>query len=140
MAGIGRYGPWLRHGETYTAIPEDDDVLTVGINRAVMLIAEKDVRESRARGPKRVLHELGPHPADGAPVWLKTGHYGPFVGHRRRYASLPKRNRAGGPEPGAGARSPGPAETMRREGGMRDGAGARALAPAKAAPRSRGST
>ena len=90
LAGIGRYGPWLRHGETYTAIPEDDDVLTAGINRAVMLIAEKDVRESRARGPKRVLHKLGPHPADGAPVWLKTGHYGPFVGHRRRYASLPK--------------------------------------------------
>ena len=26
----------------------------------------------------------------GAPVWLKTGHYGPFVAHRRRYASLPK--------------------------------------------------
>ena len=90
LAGIGRYGPWLRHGETYRAIPEDDDVLTVGINRAVMLIAEKDVWDSRARGPKRVLRKLGRHPADGAPVWLKTGHYGPFVAHRRRYASLPE--------------------------------------------------
>ena len=90
LAGIGRYGAWIRHGETYRAIPEDDDVLTVGINRAVMLIAEKDVWDSRARGPKRVLRKLGPHPSDGAPVWLKTGHYGPFVAHRRRYASLPK--------------------------------------------------
>ena len=34
--------------------------------------------------------EAGPHPADGAPVWLKTGHYGPFVAHRRSYASLPE--------------------------------------------------
>ena len=37
-----------------------------------------------------MLRKLGPHPGDGAPVRLKTGHYGPFVAHRRRYASLPK--------------------------------------------------
>ena len=90
LAGIGRYGPWLRHGSTYAAIADDDDVLAIGVNRAVVVLAEKAVRESRARGPKRVLRELGPHPDDGAPVWLKTGHYGPFVAHRRRYASLPK--------------------------------------------------
>ena len=90
LAGIGRYGPWLRHGETYAAIPADEDVLAIGLNRAVDLIADKQVRESRARGPKQVLRKLGPHPDDGAPVWLKTGHYGPFVAHRRRYASLPE--------------------------------------------------
>ena len=38
----------------------------------------------------RVLRELGPHPGDRAPVWLKTGRYGPFVAHRRRCASLPE--------------------------------------------------
>ena len=90
LAGIGRYGPWLRHGHIYAAIPDDDDVLTIGLNRAVHLITEKEVRESRSRGAKRVLRELGSHPEDGAPVWLKTGHYGPFVAHRRRYASLPE--------------------------------------------------
>ena len=90
LAGIGRYGPWLRHEETYAAIPGDEDVLAIGLNRAVDLIADKQVRESRARGPKQVLRKLGPHPDDGAPVWLKTGHYGPFVAHRRRYASLPE--------------------------------------------------
>ena len=41
LAGIGRFGPWLRHGRTYVALPPDDDVLTIGLNRAVMLIAEK---------------------------------------------------------------------------------------------------
>ena len=90
LAGIGRYGPWLRHEDTYAAIPADEDVLAIGLNRAVDLISEKQVRESRARGPKQVLRNLGPHPEDGAPVWLKTGHYGPFVAHRRRYASLPE--------------------------------------------------
>ena len=88
-AGIGRYGPWLRHGEIYAAIPDGEDVLEIGINRAVALITDKEVRASRARGPKRVLRRLGPHPEDGAPVWLKTGRFGPFVAHRRRYASLP---------------------------------------------------
>ena len=90
LAGIGRYGPWLRHEDIYAAIPADEDVLAIGLNRAVDLIADKQVRESRARGPKQVLRKLGPHPDDGAPVWLKTGHYGPFVAHRRRYASLPE--------------------------------------------------
>ena len=65
-------------------------MLAIGVNRAVVVLADKAVRESRARGPKRVLRELGAHPDDGAPVWLKTGHYGPFVAHRHRYASLPK--------------------------------------------------
>ena len=90
LAGIGRYGPWVRHGETYAAIPDGEDVLGVGINRAVALIADKEIRRSRARGPNTVLRELGRHPRDGAPVRLKTGHYGPFVAHRRRYASVPK--------------------------------------------------
>ena len=88
-AGIGRYGPWLRHRETYAAIPDNEDVLAMGLNRAVALIADKEVRESRAREPKRTLRKLGTHPADGAPVWLKSGRHGPFVAHRRRYASVP---------------------------------------------------
>ena len=73
-AGIGRYGPWLRHEDSYAAIPADEDVLAIGINRAVALVADKEIRESRARGPKQVLRRLGQHPGDGAPVWLKTGH------------------------------------------------------------------
>ena len=89
-AGIGRYGPWLRHEDTYAAIPADEDVLAIGINRAVALVTDKEIRESRARGPKQVLRRLGRHPGDGAPVWLKTGHYGPFVAHRRRYAGVPE--------------------------------------------------
>ena len=48
-----------------------------------------------------MLRELGPHPEDGAPVWLKTGHYGPFVAHRRRSALLPPNF-----EPDAGTRAP----------------------------------
>ena len=127
LAGIGRYGPWLRHEETYAAIPADEDVLAIGLNRAVDLIADKQVRESRARGPKQVLRKLGPHPDDGAPVWLKTGHYGPFVAHRRRYASLPEDVPEDDADPGAGGGTPGPVAVQDRgrcrgrDGGRRPG-------------------
>ncbi|MDE0372726.1 MAG: DNA topoisomerase, partial [Rhodospirillales bacterium] len=90
LAGVGRYGPWVAHDGTYAPIPEDEDVLDVGINRAVALIADKIVRQSRMRGPSRVLRDLGRHPADGAPVQVRTGRCGPFVAHRRRHASLPE--------------------------------------------------
>ena len=72
------------------AISEEDDVLTAGLNRALVAPAEKEVRESRSRKPKRVLRELGPDPDDGAPSCLNTRHYGPFVAHRRRHASVPE--------------------------------------------------
>ena len=90
LAGIGRFGPWVRHGESYASLADDDEVLRVGVERASALIAEKEVWVSRSRGPKRVLGKLGVHPDDGAPVWLKTGRHGSFVAHRRVYASVPE--------------------------------------------------
>ena len=32
LAGVGRYGSWLRHGRAYVSLPDDEDVLTVGLN------------------------------------------------------------------------------------------------------------
>ena len=52
LAGIGRYGPWLRHRRTYASIPADEDVLAIGLNRAVVLIAEKEAR-GRGSGQRR---------------------------------------------------------------------------------------
>ena len=38
LAGIGRYGPWLKHGAAYLPLSEDEDVLAIGLNRAVVLV------------------------------------------------------------------------------------------------------
>ena len=84
-AGIGRYGPYLRHDGAYVSIPRGDDVLEIGLNRAVVLIAGK--KGGRSAGP---LKELGAHPEDGKPVTVHTGRYGPYVKHGRTMASLPK--------------------------------------------------
>ncbi len=82
-AGIGRFGAYVKHDGTYRSLPRGESVLEVGLNRAVVLIAEK-------KGGAQVLRELGAHPDGGEPVSLRSGRYGPYVQHRRVRASLPK--------------------------------------------------
>ncbi len=90
LASIGRYGPWVHHAGSYAPVPRGVDVLELDMNGALELIAEKEIRLSRASGSNTLLRELGRHPGDGAKVRLKTGRFGPFIAHRRRYVSLPK--------------------------------------------------
>jgi DNA topoisomerase-1 len=85
-AGIGRFGPYLKHGSSFVSLRADDDVLTIGLNRAVTLLAEG--KTGQRRGPQ-LLRELGPHP-EGGTVGLYRGRYGPYVSHDKVYASLPK--------------------------------------------------
>ncbi|MDW8371762.1 MAG: type I DNA topoisomerase, partial [Geminicoccaceae bacterium] len=90
LAGIGRYGPYVQRGRAFVTLPPGEDVLEIGINRAIDLLASREER-SRGRGPGAApLRELGPHPEDGAPVTVHTGRYGPYVKHGRINATLPK--------------------------------------------------
>jgi DNA topoisomerase I len=85
-AGIGRFGPYLKLGTTYASLGADDDVLNIGLNRAVTMLAE--AKSGGRRGPQ-LIRELGPHP-EGGTVGLYQGRYGPYVSHSGLYASLPK--------------------------------------------------
>ena len=85
-AGIGRFGPYVRHDGVFKSLPADEDVLSVGINRAVDLLATA-AKGGRRRQPGK---ELGVHPQDQKPVTLHQGRYGPYVAHGRVYASLPR--------------------------------------------------
>ncbi len=84
LAGIGRYGPYVKHKSAYKTLAEDDDVLTIGLNRAVVLIAE-----APARRQSSALKTLGEHPADQKPVTLHKGRYGPYAKHGKINATLP---------------------------------------------------
>ncbi len=86
-AGIGKFGPYLKHGKVFKSLTAEDDVLTVGINRAVILLAEE--RKS-ARGAPTPLRVLGEHPDDKAPVQLFKGRFGPYVSHGGVNATLPR--------------------------------------------------
>jgi DNA topoisomerase-1 len=88
-AGINRYGPFVQHQRQFVRLPEDEDVLSIGMNRALTLIAETPAK-GRARAEAKALRELGPHPADGEPVKVLDGRFGPYVKHGKINASLPK--------------------------------------------------
>lgn len=56
QAGIGRFGPFLKHAGKFTSLPKDDDVLHVGMNRAVevlALAAEKAAKREAEGKPAR---------------------------------------------------------------------------------------
>ncbi len=80
LAGIGRFGPYIKHQSQYVSL-RDDDVLTIGQNRAVTLLAEAP---KKAGG-----RELGNHPTDGKPITVRAGRFGPYVQHGAVRATLP---------------------------------------------------
>ena len=90
VAGIGRFGPYVKHGKTYANLEDGDEVMTIGLNRAVTLIAEKKLKPGKGRrfgaDPGKT---LGDHPDKGGPIVLKKGRYGPYVSHDGVNATLP---------------------------------------------------
>jgi DNA topoisomerase-1 len=82
-AGVGRFGPYLVHDGKYKSLAKDDDVLTIGMNRAVELLAQ--AKGKAAAGPLRTLGER-----DGKPVTVHEGRYGPYVSCDGVHATLPK--------------------------------------------------
>ncbi|HME23226.1 MAG TPA: type I DNA topoisomerase [Acetobacteraceae bacterium] len=79
-AGIGRFGPYVRMGAVFGSLDRDDDVLAIGINRAVDLIARKMAS----------VRTLGAHPADKELVAVRKGRFGPYVQHGKTVANLPR--------------------------------------------------
>ncbi len=88
VAGLGRFGPFVKHGKTYANLPTVDEVFEVGLNRAVTLIAEKKANP-RGRKQAQALKELGAHPETGDPVNVMDGRYGPYVKHQKTNATIP---------------------------------------------------
>jgi DNA topoisomerase-1 len=80
-AGIGPFGPFIKLAGTYVSLKEDD-VLTVGLNRACDLLAN---------APKKPEpREVGLHPRTKKPVLMRWGRWGPFVQHGKIKANMPK--------------------------------------------------
>ncbi len=89
MAGINRYGPFVQLDKKFVRLEPGDDVLTVGMNRALTLLNEPP-KGRRAAAPAAAMKELGRHPKDGEPIQLLPGRFGPYVKHGKVNASLPK--------------------------------------------------
>ncbi len=90
LAGIGRYGPYVQHGRTYANLEDADDILSIGLNRAVALIADKQSKGRGGRGAAPAGRTLGDHPTLGGSITVRAGRFGPYVNHGKVNATLPK--------------------------------------------------
>jgi DNA topoisomerase-1 len=88
-AGIGRFGPYLKIGARYKNLGPEEDVLTIGLNRAVDLLADEG--GAAGGGARGLLRAMGEHPVDKKPVTLNKGRFGPYVRHGSVMASLSKK-------------------------------------------------
>ena len=79
-AGIGRFGPYVRMGAIFGSLERDDNVLEIGMNRAVDLLAKKMAS----------VRNVGPHPKDKEPISVRKGRFGPYVQHGNTVANLPR--------------------------------------------------
>lgn len=84
-AGIGMYGPYVKHEKVFASLGKTDDVLTVDLTRALELIAAK-----KNKAPVLPLKELGKHPDDNEPVAVYEGRYGAYIKHGKVNATIPK--------------------------------------------------
>ncbi len=89
LAGVGRFGPYVRHASKYKTIPADESVLDIGMNRAVALLAEAK-SAGRGRAAAKPIRVVGQHPADEASVEVYEGRYGPYVKHGGINATVPR--------------------------------------------------
>ncbi len=88
-ASIGRFGPYVKHLSIYANLPDAEEVFTIGMNRAVEVLAQKAARGPGRGAAAQPLKELGEHP-DGGAVQVMPGRYGPYVKWGKVNATLPK--------------------------------------------------
>ncbi|MBO9602453.1 MAG: type I DNA topoisomerase [Novosphingobium sp.] len=91
-ASIGRYGPYLAHDGKYAKLSSTRDVIEVGMNAAVTLLAEAANRGPGARGGTKAepMKTLGAHPTSGGEIKVMPGRYGPYVTDGTTNATIPK--------------------------------------------------
>ncbi len=78
--GLGRFGPYVKMGSIFGSLDRDDDLLSIGLNRAVDVIARKLAS----------VRILGQHPKDNADIQVRKGRFGPYVQHNQTVANLPR--------------------------------------------------
>ena len=87
-SNFGRFGPYVKRGDEFRSLASDEAVFSVTVDEAVELFRQE--KRPRRGASRKVLRELGAHPASGAAIQLMEGRYGPYVTDGTTNASLPK--------------------------------------------------
>jgi DNA topoisomerase I len=82
----GRFGPYLKCENKSARIENVDEIFSIGLNRAITLIAEA----KPGRMSSSILKDLGEHPEDKKPVKIMKGQYGPYIKYKSLNATIPE--------------------------------------------------
>src|SRR5262249_34734173 len=88
-AGVGRFGPFIKHDDDFRPLTHQDHVFPVDLDRALDLLSQPKAGRAQ-RAPAQPIRELGAHPEDGEPITLMSGRFGPYVKHGSINATLPR--------------------------------------------------
>lgn len=77
--GVGRFGPYIKWGESFISLPKGEDPLSVNLDRAIELIDQKNIAEA----PIAQYENL--------PVTKGKGRFGPFIKWNNLYINVPVR-------------------------------------------------
>lgn len=77
--GVGRFGPYVKWGDTFISIPRGEEPLSVTQERAEEIINEKKIADAPIATYK------------GEPVTKGTGRFGPFIKYQLLFINVPKR-------------------------------------------------
>ena len=82
----GRFGPYLKCESKSARLENVEDIFTIGLNRAITLIAEA----KPGRISSSLIKDLGEHPEDKKPVRVMKGQYGPYIKYKSLNATIPE--------------------------------------------------
>ena len=77
--GVGRFGPYIKWGESFISLPKGEDPLAVNLERAIEIIDEKQLADAP------IAH------FEGLPVTKGKGRFGPFIKWNDLYINVPVR-------------------------------------------------
>ena len=86
ILNTGRFGPYLKCENKSARIENIDEIFSIGLNRAITLIAEA----KPGRMSSSIIKELGEHPDDKKPVRVMKGQYGPYIKYKSLNATIPE--------------------------------------------------
>jgi DNA topoisomerase-1 len=82
----GRFGPYLKCENKSARIENVEEIFTIGLNRAITLIAEA----KPGRMSSSIIKDLGEHPKDKKLVRVMKGQYGPYIKYKSLNATIPE--------------------------------------------------
>ena len=83
MVGVGKFGPYVRHGKNFASLAKGDDPYTLTYERAVSLLQESIAKQRAASEPVRIF-------AEDASMVIKSGQYGPYIAYNGKNYRIPR--------------------------------------------------